>query len=48
VARKRQYDKCPECDWYISKTLLDEEHYDGVCPICDYDFNEGTDNGTGG
>ena len=40
TSKKRQYAKCSDCGWYIGKSLLDEENYDGVCPICESDFSD--------
>ena len=33
--RSKGYVKCWNCDGYIGTELLDEDHYDNQCPLCD-------------
>ena len=33
--RAKQYVKCWNCEGYVQKKLLDGDHYDGACPLCE-------------
>ena len=32
--RAKDYVKCWNCSGYVGKKLLDEEHYNDSCPLC--------------
>ena len=32
--RKDRLYRCWDCGWYIGGVLLDKDHYDMVCPMC--------------
>lgn len=34
TGRGKNYTKCHDCGGYIGNGLLDEDHYDGCCPLC--------------
>ena len=33
--RAKEFIKCWNCNGYVHKKLLDENHYDGFCPLCE-------------
>lgn len=35
TGRAKNFVKCWSCDGYVAKKLLDEEHYDNTCPLCE-------------
>jgi DNA-directed RNA polymerase subunit RPC12/RpoP len=37
--RKDTVYRCFTCGWYIGGVLLDEDHYVGACPNCDYEVD---------
>jgi len=35
TGRGKNFIQCWNCNGYIAKKLLDAEHYDNICPLCE-------------